>query len=159
MIHTTPVTEIFTPAEVEKIDMMGFRQHECHKNSVMMVDMFDCEYCEGVAVDGVLEHAFNKIERNGRTSYFDVTDHILTQNDIVPDSIGPILLLRLFTKKEIQYVNNRFETYFLTISATCFEGLRNITIDDDGYAKRAGEDYCNSIIKRQKQFRKLSDSI
>ncbi len=158
IIHFTPITEIFDQFEIDLIESWRFREHECHKNSMLTALMFNCEYCEGLISNGTIEHAFNKIERHGQTFFFDVTEYILRKNPFHVKPWDEALLLRLFSKDRITEVHLFFDLHFVTLSLANHKDLGLITIDNDGYVKDNAEIWTNLSIRRKELYDNLSSN-
>ncbi len=152
----TPLEDVLSQDEIMRIKRLQCELHQCHSNSVRMTYAIDCQYCEGVIVEGHVIHSFNRLIRNGKTYYIDVTDWVLRQRDKrfqEPElSLKDVLLMRVYHKKEIRRLAVDFEHYFVTIDPfICC--TPHVFVSDEGIVvKINGSEYSEIVLDRIRLF-------
>ena len=156
-IEFTPLSELFSQEDVRKIMRLGIEPHQCHHNSAKVAQYLKCGYCEGVFCGGVLDHAFNVMERNGRKYYFDITNYANT-GDAGQTSSLETVLLRTFTWQDINNLFYEFEMAFLTIGSMTFPKIGTFTINDAGEVEvlKDIEDVMKHMNLKIKKFSSVS---
>ena len=162
-ITFTPLTEIFSQDEIEQVIIpANFEPHQCHKNAAIAAGIFKCEYCEGI-IYGILDHAFNRIERNGKVYYFDVTEFANNKYDSNKIETTDILLLRVYNLDNILEVLSDFGMYFITTGRMTnmpfTEKYGCFIIDDDGKARNVVDysDTSKLIFQRNNLYNTLKN--
>ena len=161
-IKFTPLTEIFSRDEIEHLIIPArFEPHMCHKNAALAAGIFKCDYCEGI-IYGILDHAFNRIVRNGKIYYFDVTE-FANNNYNYNIETTDVLLLRTYNLDNILEVLSDFGMYFITTGRMTnmpyTEKFGNFIIDDNGKARNVS-DYSETtklIFQRNSLYNSLKD--
>ncbi len=154
-IHFTPLKDILSEAEIKRVECLFCIMGECYANAYRVAIELGCEYCEGVIINGVVSHAFNRIIRNGQVYYIDVTgDCIDKMEGNTEMGVKEALLLRIYCVNEIKKVVKDFKAHFATIEYYVGKNGPKIYISNNGKVEYFDKKYIYMLEQRIKIFSK-----